>query len=145
MKREPRAGQQREATGSFSPLGPLVYKKKRLSNFQQAQQRRAAHLTFHFMAQRSAHPVVPIALLVFGLVAILLLTVPTEDIKEAPGFMVRTVPSGIFSSVYCQRVKLWGCETEALLLRRVQQGARKVLGYTEMCGTWGFSAITTWM
>ncbi|CAK6965097.1 ectonucleoside triphosphate diphosphohydrolase 2 [Scomber scombrus] len=39
------------------------------------------------MAQRSVHPVVPIALLVFGLVAILLLTVPTEDIKEAPGFM----------------------------------------------------------
>lgn len=51
------------------------------------------------MAQRSVHPVVPIALLVFGLVAILLLTVPTEDVKEAPGFMVRTVPLGIFSSV----------------------------------------------
>ncbi|XP_070780607.1 ectonucleoside triphosphate diphosphohydrolase 2 isoform X2 [Enoplosus armatus] len=39
------------------------------------------------MAQRSAHPVVPIALLVLGLVAILLLTVPTEDVREAPGFM----------------------------------------------------------
>ncbi|XP_067430471.1 ectonucleoside triphosphate diphosphohydrolase 2 [Thunnus thynnus] len=39
------------------------------------------------MAQRSAHPVVPIALLVFGFVAILLLTIPTEDIQEAPGFM----------------------------------------------------------
>ncbi|XP_059213430.1 ectonucleoside triphosphate diphosphohydrolase 2-like [Centropristis striata] len=39
------------------------------------------------MAQRSAHPLVPIALLVFGLVAILLLTVPTEDVQEAPGFM----------------------------------------------------------
>ncbi|KAM9338061.1 ectonucleoside triphosphate diphosphohydrolase 2 [Symphorus nematophorus] len=39
------------------------------------------------MAQRAAHPVVPIALLVFGLVAILLLTVPTEDVQEAPGFM----------------------------------------------------------
>lgn len=39
------------------------------------------------MAQRSAHPVVPIALLVFGLVAILLLTIPTEDVQEAPGFM----------------------------------------------------------
>ncbi|XP_035523365.1 ectonucleoside triphosphate diphosphohydrolase 2 [Morone saxatilis] len=34
-----------------------------------------------------AHPVVPIALLVFGLVAILLLTIPTEDVREAPGFM----------------------------------------------------------
>ncbi|XP_075935777.1 ectonucleoside triphosphate diphosphohydrolase 2 [Anarhichas minor] len=39
------------------------------------------------MAQRCAHPVVPIALLVFGLVAILLLTIPTEDVREAPGFM----------------------------------------------------------
>ncbi|XP_029301274.1 ectonucleoside triphosphate diphosphohydrolase 2 [Cottoperca gobio] len=39
------------------------------------------------MAQRSAHPVVPIALLVFGLVAILLLTIPTKDVQEAPGFM----------------------------------------------------------
>ncbi|KAM8744333.1 ectonucleoside triphosphate diphosphohydrolase 2 [Acanthopagrus schlegelii] len=39
------------------------------------------------MAQRAAHPVVPIALLVLGLVAILLLTVPTEDVQEAPGFM----------------------------------------------------------
>lgn len=39
------------------------------------------------MAQRSAHLVVPIALLVFGFVAILLLTIPTEDIQEAPGFM----------------------------------------------------------
>ncbi|KAE8284848.1 Ectonucleoside triphosphate diphosphohydrolase 2 [Larimichthys crocea] len=34
-----------------------------------------------------AHSIVPIALLVFGLVAILLLTVPTEDVQEAPGFM----------------------------------------------------------
>ncbi|XP_028273659.1 ectonucleoside triphosphate diphosphohydrolase 2 [Parambassis ranga] len=39
------------------------------------------------MAQRSAHPLVPIALLVFGFVAILLLTVPAEDVEEAPGFM----------------------------------------------------------
>ncbi|XP_045923206.1 ectonucleoside triphosphate diphosphohydrolase 2 [Micropterus dolomieu] len=39
------------------------------------------------MAQRSAHPLVPVALLVFGLVAILLLTIPTEDVQEAPGFM----------------------------------------------------------
>ncbi|XP_026152358.1 ectonucleoside triphosphate diphosphohydrolase 2 [Mastacembelus armatus] len=39
------------------------------------------------MAQRCAHPVVPVALLLFGLVAILLLTVPTEDVQEAPGFM----------------------------------------------------------
>ncbi|KAM7369286.1 hypothetical protein PAMP_013566 [Pampus punctatissimus] len=39
------------------------------------------------MAQRSAHPVAPIALLVFGFVAILLLTIPTKDIQEAPGFM----------------------------------------------------------
>lgn len=51
------------------------------------------------MAQRFAHPVVPIALLVFGLVAILLLTIPAEDIQEAPGFMVRSVPSGILGSV----------------------------------------------
>ncbi|XP_037609743.1 ectonucleoside triphosphate diphosphohydrolase 2 isoform X1 [Sebastes umbrosus] len=40
-----------------------------------------------FMAQRSAHHIVPILLLVFGLVAILLLTIPTEDVLEAPGFM----------------------------------------------------------
>lgn len=51
------------------------------------------------MAQRSAH-VVPIALLVFGLVAILLLTIPTEDVQEAPGFMVRSVPLGIFGFVF---------------------------------------------
>ncbi|TKS84198.1 Ectonucleoside triphosphate diphosphohydrolase 2 [Collichthys lucidus] len=34
-----------------------------------------------------ARSIVPIALLVFGLVAILLLTVPIEDVQEAPGFM----------------------------------------------------------
>uniref|UniRef100_A0A3P8TIC8 Ectonucleoside triphosphate diphosphohydrolase 2 n=1 Tax=Amphiprion percula TaxID=161767 RepID=A0A3P8TIC8_AMPPE len=39
------------------------------------------------MAQRSAHLVVPIALLLFGLVAILLLTIPSEDVQEPPGFM----------------------------------------------------------
>ncbi|XP_032395462.1 ectonucleoside triphosphate diphosphohydrolase 2 [Etheostoma spectabile] len=39
------------------------------------------------MAQRSAHPAAPIALLLFGLVAILLLTIPTQDVQEAPGFM----------------------------------------------------------
>lgn len=39
------------------------------------------------MAQRSAYPFVPIALLVFGLAAILLLTIPAEDVQEAPGFM----------------------------------------------------------
>ncbi|XP_068430993.1 ectonucleoside triphosphate diphosphohydrolase 2 [Clinocottus analis] len=39
------------------------------------------------MAQRCAQPAVPIALLVFGLVSILLLTVPTEDVRDAPGFM----------------------------------------------------------
>ncbi|XP_071322110.1 ectonucleoside triphosphate diphosphohydrolase 2 [Trachinotus anak] len=39
------------------------------------------------MAQRSAHPAVPIALLLFALVAILLLTIRTEDVREAPGFM----------------------------------------------------------
>ncbi|XP_076025628.1 ectonucleoside triphosphate diphosphohydrolase 2 [Genypterus blacodes] len=39
------------------------------------------------MAPRSAHPAVPAALLLFGFVAILLLTVPTEDLREAPGFM----------------------------------------------------------
>lgn len=40
------------------------------------------------MAHRSAHPVVPIALLVSGLAALLLLTVPAEDIEQPPGFMV---------------------------------------------------------
>ncbi|XP_074546627.1 ectonucleoside triphosphate diphosphohydrolase 2-like [Halichoeres trimaculatus] len=39
------------------------------------------------MAQRAAHPAVPIVLLLFGLVALLLLTIPTQDIQEAPGFM----------------------------------------------------------
>ncbi|CAJ1070924.1 ectonucleoside triphosphate diphosphohydrolase 2 [Xyrichtys novacula] len=39
------------------------------------------------MAQRAAHPAVLIALLLFGLVAILLLTIPAQDIQEAPGFM----------------------------------------------------------
>uniref|UniRef100_A0A1A8PSF4 Ectonucleoside triphosphate diphosphohydrolase 2 b n=1 Tax=Nothobranchius rachovii TaxID=451742 RepID=A0A1A8PSF4_9TELE len=38
------------------------------------------------MAQCSSLPVVPFALLIFGLAAILLLTVPTEDVREAPGF-----------------------------------------------------------
>ncbi|XP_034402656.1 ectonucleoside triphosphate diphosphohydrolase 2 [Cyclopterus lumpus] len=39
------------------------------------------------MALRCAHPLVLIALLLFGLVALLLLTIPTEDVREAPGFM----------------------------------------------------------
>ncbi|KAM9841715.1 ectonucleoside triphosphate diphosphohydrolase 2 [Aulostomus maculatus] len=39
------------------------------------------------MAHCSAQPAVPIALLLFGLVAVLLLTVPTEDLREAPGVM----------------------------------------------------------
>lgn len=39
------------------------------------------------MAHRSVHSVVPAALLLFGFIAILLLTVPTEDIHEAPEFM----------------------------------------------------------
>ncbi|XP_068608886.1 ectonucleoside triphosphate diphosphohydrolase 2 [Brachionichthys hirsutus] len=39
------------------------------------------------MAPRFSHSVVPIGLLVFGLVSILLLTVPTEDVQQAPGFM----------------------------------------------------------
>lgn len=43
---------------------------------------------------------VPIVLLVFGLAAILLLTVPTEDIQEAPGFMVRPVKLGIFGATF---------------------------------------------
>ncbi|XP_069561627.1 ectonucleoside triphosphate diphosphohydrolase 2 [Brachyistius frenatus] len=34
-----------------------------------------------------AHPVVPIALLAFGFIAILLLTIPTDDVQEVPGFM----------------------------------------------------------
>ncbi|XP_040013922.1 ectonucleoside triphosphate diphosphohydrolase 2 [Xiphias gladius] len=40
------------------------------------------------MALRSAHALVPVALLLlFGVAAILLLTVPTEDVQQAPGFM----------------------------------------------------------
>lgn len=40
------------------------------------------------MAQRTARPVlVPAALLLLGLTAILLLTIPAEDVVEAPGFM----------------------------------------------------------
>ncbi|KAM8828901.1 ectonucleoside triphosphate diphosphohydrolase 2 [Spinachia spinachia] len=39
------------------------------------------------MAQRCAQPLVPTALLVFGLVAILLLTIRTQDVRELPGFM----------------------------------------------------------
>ena len=45
------------------------------------------------MARRSHQPVVPIALVLSALTALLLLTVPAEDIQEAPGFMVRTPPS----------------------------------------------------
>uniref|UniRef100_A0A3Q0SUJ2 Ectonucleoside triphosphate diphosphohydrolase 2 n=1 Tax=Amphilophus citrinellus TaxID=61819 RepID=A0A3Q0SUJ2_AMPCI len=37
-----------------------------------------------FMAQRAAH-LVPVAVLVFGLVGILLLTIPTKDVQEEPG------------------------------------------------------------
>jgi len=40
------------------------------------------------MAPRCAHPVALIALLLFGLVALLLLTITTEDVREAPVFMV---------------------------------------------------------
>lgn len=57
----------------------------------------AAH--FHFMAHRFARAV-PIVLLVFGLAAILLLTVPTEDVQGAPGFMVRPRLGYFGSSVY---------------------------------------------
>ncbi|XP_049594253.1 ectonucleoside triphosphate diphosphohydrolase 2 [Syngnathus scovelli] len=39
------------------------------------------------MAQCAAHPAVPIALLVLGLAAVLLLTVPSEDIPRVPEFM----------------------------------------------------------
>ncbi|XP_037547715.1 ectonucleoside triphosphate diphosphohydrolase 2 [Nematolebias whitei] len=39
------------------------------------------------MAPRCSPPVLPLSLLLFGLVAILLLTVPSQDVQEAPGFM----------------------------------------------------------
>ncbi|KAM4634123.1 ectonucleoside triphosphate diphosphohydrolase 2 [Polymixia lowei] len=39
------------------------------------------------MVWRICTDVVPIALLVFGIIAILLLTIPSEDVKEAPGSM----------------------------------------------------------
>ncbi|TNN30289.1 Ectonucleoside triphosphate diphosphohydrolase 2 [Liparis tanakae] len=39
------------------------------------------------MAPRCAHPAALIALLLFGLVALLLLTITTEDVREAPVFM----------------------------------------------------------
>ncbi|XP_056146867.1 ectonucleoside triphosphate diphosphohydrolase 2-like [Lampris incognitus] len=39
------------------------------------------------MAHQSARPVVSVALLVLGIAAILLLTIPTEDIREEPEFM----------------------------------------------------------
>ncbi|XP_038124190.1 ectonucleoside triphosphate diphosphohydrolase 2 [Cyprinodon tularosa] len=39
------------------------------------------------MAQRSSLPIIPIALLLFGLVGILLLTIPTQEVRDAPGFM----------------------------------------------------------
>ncbi|KAM4719369.1 ectonucleoside triphosphate diphosphohydrolase 2 [Anableps anableps] len=39
------------------------------------------------MAQCSALPIGPIALLLFGLVGILLLTIPSQDVQDAPGFM----------------------------------------------------------
>ncbi|XP_018548616.1 LOW QUALITY PROTEIN: ectonucleoside triphosphate diphosphohydrolase 2 [Lates calcarifer] len=39
------------------------------------------------MAQRCAHPVVSAALLALGIVGIVLLTVPTKDVQEPPGFM----------------------------------------------------------
>lgn len=41
------------------------------------------------MAQRCAH-LVPVALLVFGLAGILLLTIPTEDVREEPELRVRS-------------------------------------------------------
>lgn len=41
------------------------------------------------MAQRSAH-LVPIALLVFGLAGILLLTISTENVQEEPELRVRS-------------------------------------------------------
>lgn len=80
------------------------------------------------MAQRSAHPVVPIALLVFGLVAILLLTVPTEDVQEAPGFMVRSV--GIFGSVCASALSCPDGVTKALPC-----GVHKTVLRTAICGT----------
>ncbi|XP_061590451.1 ectonucleoside triphosphate diphosphohydrolase 2 [Cololabis saira] len=39
------------------------------------------------MAHRSAYPAVPLALLLLGVLAILLLTIPTQDIREQPTFM----------------------------------------------------------
>lgn len=82
------------------------------------------------MAQRSAHPVVPIALLVFGLVAILLLTVPTEDVQEAPGFMVRSVARGIFGSVCASALSCPDGVTKALPC-----GVHKTVLRTAICGT----------
>ncbi|XP_007575708.1 ectonucleoside triphosphate diphosphohydrolase 2 [Poecilia formosa] len=38
------------------------------------------------MARFSALPIAPIALLLFGLVGILLLTIPSQDVQDAPGF-----------------------------------------------------------
>ncbi len=84
---------QREAISHFS-LSAVIKPLKFLPGAEQSRTSR-----FHFMAQRSAHAVVPIALLVFGLVAILLLTIPTEDVQEAPEFMVRSVPWGVFGCV----------------------------------------------
>ncbi|XP_027882218.1 ectonucleoside triphosphate diphosphohydrolase 2-like [Xiphophorus couchianus] len=39
------------------------------------------------MAQFSSLPIAPIALLLFGLVGILLLTIPSQDVQDAPGFL----------------------------------------------------------
>lgn len=67
------------------------------------------------MAHRSVHPVVPIALLASGLAAILLLTILTEDIQEAPGFMVGSVPLGIFGPAFVGVLSCREGVTKALL------------------------------
>lgn len=77
--------------GEATSLPALVSRLK----FPSWPQRLTAH--FPFMAHCSTRAV-PIVLLVFGLAAILLLTVPTEDIQEAPGFRVRPVRLGIFGA-----------------------------------------------
>lgn len=64
------------------------------------------------MAQRSAH-LVPIALLVFGLAGILLLTISTENVQEEPELRVRSdrcasvcCAKGVKQVVHLKKIKL---------------------------------------
>lgn len=57
------------------------------------------------MAKQRRYIFAPVALVLFGIVAIFLLTIPTEDLTEPPECMVRFVGLFLCSQILCGVVK----------------------------------------